>query len=147
MRCHLVPPAREALLQDQVFRLQPCHHQCISCLQEGRCQGQPEVHPEGKFRNEIFNCFHTETYFRVYVQATTLDLNIALDNYSSTLMKVRTQQAELTSIKPYLEHFSSLTLKAYFTNNNTVTPILPMYINRNIITLGDMLKGITVGTK
>ena len=57
-------------------------------------------------------------------------------------MKVRTQQAELTSIKPYLEHFSSLTLKAYFTNNNKVTPILPMYINRYIITLGDMINEI-----
>ena len=44
--------------------------------------------------------------------------NIALDNYCSTLMKVRTQQAEVTSLKPYLELFSSLTLKAYFTNNN-----------------------------
>ena len=32
--------------------------------------------------------------------------NIALDNYCSTLMKVRTQQAELTSIKPY--HISML---------------------------------------
>ena len=66
--------------------------------------------------------------------------NIALDNYCSTLMKVRTQQAEVTSLKPYLEHFTSLTLKAYFTNNDIVTPILPMYINRNIITLGDMIK-------
>ena len=45
-------------------------------------------------------------------------------------MKVRTQQSELTSIKPYLEHFSSTHLRAYFTNNNMVTPILPMYINR-----------------
>ena len=54
--------------------------------------------------------------------------NIALDNYCSTLMKVRTQQAELTSIKPYLEYFSSLTLKAYFTNNDLITPILPMYM-------------------
>ena len=71
---------------------------------------------------------------------------IALDNYCKTLMKVRTQQADITSIKPYLEHFSSLTLKAYFTNYNTVTAILPMYINRNIITLGDMINEITYPT-
>ena len=51
----------------------------------------------------------------------------ALDNYCKTLMKVRTQPAEITSIKPYLEYFSSMHLKAYFTNNNAVTPILPMY--------------------
>jgi hypothetical protein len=72
--------------------------------------------------------------------------NIAVDNYYTTLMKVRTQQAEATSLKPYLEHFSSLTLKAYFTNNNTVTPILLMYINRNIITLGDMINEINYPT-
>ena len=53
-------------------------------------------------------------------------------------MKVRTQQAEVTSLKPYLEQFSSMHLRAYFTNNDMVTPILPMYINRNIITLGNM---------
>ena len=40
--------------------------------------------------------------------------NIALDNYCSTLMKVRTQQAEVTSLKPYLEHFSSLTHNGQF---------------------------------
>ena len=50
--------------------------------------------------------------------------NIALDNYCSTLMKVRTEQADLTSIKPYKEHFSSLTLKAYFTNNG----FYPLYL-------------------
>jgi hypothetical protein len=72
--------------------------------------------------------------------------NIALDNYDKTLMKVRTQQAEGTSLTPYLEHFSLLTLKAYFTNNNTVTSILPMYINRNIITLGDMINEINYPT-
>ena len=38
-------------------------------------------------------------------------------------MKVRTQQANITSIKPYLDHFSSMHLKAYFTNNDMVTPI------------------------
>ncbi len=38
--------------------------------------------------------------------------NIALDNYDKTFMKLRTQPAEVTSLKPYLEHFSSLTLKA-----------------------------------
>jgi hypothetical protein len=72
--------------------------------------------------------------------------NIALENYDKTLMKVRTQQAEVTSLKPYLEHFSSLTINAYFTSNNTVTPILPMYINRNIITLGDIINEINYPT-
>ncbi len=72
--------------------------------------------------------------------------NIAFDNYSKTIMKVRTQQAEVTSLKPYLEHFLSLSLKAYFTNNNMVTPILPMYTNRNIITLGDMINEINYPT-
>ena len=38
-------------------------------------------------------------------------------------MKVRTQQADITSIKPYLDHFSSMHLKAYFTSNDMVTPI------------------------
>ena len=56
----------------------------------------------------------------------------ALDNYCSTLMKVRTQQSEATCLKPYLEPFSSTHLRACFTNNDMVTPILPMYIKRNI---------------
>ena len=75
----------------------------------------------------------TSTTFMLWLEQTFLPLdtidnlnNIALDNYCSTLMKVRTQQAEITSIKPYLEHFSSMHLKAYFTSNNTVTPILPI---------------------
>ncbi len=72
--------------------------------------------------------------------------NIAFDNYSKTIMKVRTQQAEVTSLKPYLEYFSSLTLKAYFTSNNMVTPILPIYTNRNIITIGDMINEINYPT-
>ena len=41
---------------------------------------------------------------------------------------------------------SSLTLKTYFTNNDIVTPILPMYINRNIISLGDMINEINFPT-
>ena len=58
----------------------------------------------------------------------------------------RTQQAEVTSLKPYLAHFSSMHLKAYFTNNDMVTPILTMYINRNIITLGNMINEINYPT-
>ena len=57
-------------------------------------------------------------------------------------MKVRTQQGEVASLKPYLEHFSSTHLRAYFTNNDMVTPIMPMHINRNILTLGDLINEI-----
>ena len=57
--------------------------------------------------------------------------NIALDNHYNTLMKVRTQQVEATCLKPYLEYFESIQFKPYFTNNDIVTPILPMHINRN----------------
>ena len=63
----------------------------------------------------------------------------ALDNNCSTLMKVRTQQTEVTCLKPYLEHFASTHLRAYFTNNDMVTPMLPMYINKNIITMWEMI--------
>ena len=45
-----------------------------------------------------------------------------------------------------MQCLSSLTLKAYSTNNNIVTPILPMYINRNIITLGDTINEINFPT-
>ena len=52
--------------------------------------------------------------------------NIVLNNYSSPQMKIRAQQREATSIKPYLGYFLSIHLKAYFTNNDT--PILGMYV-------------------
>ena len=45
-----------------------------------------------------------------------------------------------------MQCLSSLTLKAYSTNNNIVTPTLPMYINRNIITLGDTINEINFPT-
>ena len=70
--------------------------------------------------------------FLSFIQETIENLNnIALDNKNSILIKIRTQQREATSIKPYLDNFLSLHLKAYFTNNDMVTPILGMYINRN----------------
>ena len=38
--------------------------------------------------------------------------NIAFTNYCSTLMKIRTQQADITSITPYLEYYQSLDSRA-----------------------------------
>ena len=43
--------------------------------------------------------------------------NLALDNCYNKLMKVRMNKIETTCIKPYLEFFESINIKAYFLNN------------------------------
>ena len=54
-------------------------------------------------------------------------------------MKVRTQQSEATSLKPYLEYFLSLSIKAFFTGNMEVNQYINIFLHRNITTMASMI--------
>ena len=67
---------------------------------------------------------------------------IAHKNYCRTLMKIRTQQVKTEDILPYLEYVMSLDTRAYFIVNQVARPAINLFVNRNIITLNDMVKEI-----
>ena len=44
--------------------------------------------------------------YKINKKKYIIDVTILIEYKINTLMKVRTRQAEVTSLKPYLEHFS-----------------------------------------
>ena len=56
----------------------------------------------------------------------------AFTNYCSTLMIIRTQQAEITSITPYLEYYQSLESRALFIENEEARNAVIIFVARGI---------------
>ena len=51
------------------------------------------------------------------------------------MMKIRTQQADITSKTPYLEFYQSLDARALFINNATARQAITIFTNRGIKTM------------
>ena len=58
--------------------------------------------------------------------------HIANNNYNTNLQKIKNQDTDANCIKPFLEYFISLDMKAYFTHNQRIKPYLNLFYNRNI---------------
>ena len=57
---------------------------------------------------------------------------ISFDKYKVNLVDVKNENKDVSCLKPYLEHFVSLDLKAYFARNLESRAAINMFYNRNI---------------
>ena len=72
--------------------------------------------------------------------------NIAFTNYCSTLMKIRTQQADITSITPYLEYYQSLDSRALYIENEEARNAVNIFVTRGIKTMEKTISEILYPT-
>ena len=64
---------------------------------------------------------------------------ITFTNHCNTLMKMRTQQAEITSITTYLEYYQSLDARVLFVNNPVARQAINVFTNRGIKTMDKVI--------
>ena len=62
------------------------------------------------------------------------------------LQKIKNQDTDANCVKPFLEYFISLDMKAYFTHNQRIKPYLNLFYNRNIKSMEQMMNEIRYPT-